>query len=55
MRRRATPMAPEETITTRWPSEINFIVVSTMTERMERRGSCVDSETMELVPVRGGG
>lgn len=51
MRRRATPMAPEETRMTRWPSFMRETVVSTMTERMERRGSWVVSETMLLVPV----
>lgn len=44
-------MAPEETRMTRWPSFMRETVVSTMTERMERRGSWVVSETMLLVPV----
>jgi hypothetical protein len=50
MRRRPTPMAPEETITTRWPEERRAHAVSTMRERMERRGWCVFSSTMEDVP-----
>lgn len=45
-------MAPEETRTTLWPCDCSFIAVSTMTLRMERRGSWVVSSTMELVPVR---
>jgi hypothetical protein len=46
-------MAPEETKTTRWPSARSLRVVSTITERIERSGSWVVSETMELVPVGG--
>jgi hypothetical protein len=44
-------MAPEETMTTRWPSAWSLHAVSTMRERMERRGWCVFSSTMELVPA----
>jgi len=51
MRRRPTPMAPEETMTTRWPSAWSLHAVSTMRERMERRGWCVFSSTMEEVPA----
>lgn len=44
-------MAPEETKMTLWPCDCNFMAVSTMTLRIERRGSWVVSSTMELVPV----
>jgi len=54
MRLRPTPMAPDETMTTRWPSACNLHAVSTMRERMERRGWCVFSSTMDDVPARVG-
>jgi hypothetical protein len=50
MRRRPTPMAPEETRMTLWPSCWSFTAVSTMKLRMESSGSWVVSSTMELVP-----
>lgn len=50
MRRRPTPIAPEETMTTRWPAACRLHAVSTIRERMERRGWCVFSSTMEDVP-----
>jgi hypothetical protein len=54
MRRNPTPMAPEDTITTRWPAACRLHAVSTMRERIERRGWCVFSSTMEDVPGRVG-
>jgi hypothetical protein len=51
MRRRPTPMAPEDTITTRWPAARRLHAVSTMRERIERRGWCVFSSTMDEVPA----
>ena len=50
MRRSATPIAPEETITTLCPSLRSLTTVSTIAVRIDRRGSCVSSWTMELVP-----
>ena len=50
IRRRPTPMAPDETMMTLWPSSLNLTAVSTIDVRMERRGSWVFSSTMELVP-----
>jgi hypothetical protein len=50
MRRSPTPMAPEETMTTRWPSACSLHAVSTMRERIDRRGWCVFSSTMDEVP-----
>lgn len=52
MRRRPTPIAPDETMTIRCPSACSLHAVSTMRERMERRGWCVFSSTMDEVPVR---
>ena len=48
--RRPTPMAPDETMMTLWPSFLSFTAVSTMDVRMERSGSWLFSSTMELVP-----
>lgn len=50
MRRRPTPMAPDETMTTRWPAVRRLHAVSTMRERIERRGWWVFSSTIEDVP-----
>lgn len=44
-------MAPEETMTTLWPSFLNLTAVSTINVRMGRRGSWVFSSTIELVPL----
>ena len=44
-------MAPEETMTTLWPSLRSFTAVSTITLSVDRRGSCVFSWTIELVPL----
>src|SRR5947207_13711497 len=52
IRRRPTPIAPEETMTTLCPFLRRLTAVSTIRERMERRGSCVFSSTMEEVPLR---
>jgi len=52
MRRRPIPIAPEETMTTLWPSFRRLTAVSTIRERMERRGWLVFSSTMEEVPFR---
>ena len=49
--RRPTAMAPEDTITTRWPSLCSFTAVSTIAERTDKIGWCVSSSTMELEPV----
>ena len=43
-------MAPEEQMTTRWPSWWRLTAVSTIVERVDRRGSCVFSSTMDEVP-----
>lgn len=48
--RRPTPMAPDETMMTLWPSFRSLTAVSTMDVRMERSGSWLFSSTMELVP-----
>lgn len=45
-------MAPDETMTTLWPSFLNLTAVSTMRLRIDSRGCRVFSSTMELVPVR---
>lgn len=50
IRRSPTPIAPDETMMTLCPSFLNLTAVSTIDVRMERRGSCVFSSTMELVP-----
>ena len=47
------PMAPEEQRTTRWPSRRRPTAVSTIVERVLRRGSWVFSSTMDDVPVVG--
>jgi len=44
-------MAPEETMTTLWPSLRSLTAVSTMKLRLGKHGSYVFSSTMELVPV----
>lgn len=44
-------MAPEETMTTLCPSFCNAQAVSTIVERVERRGSWLFSSTMEEVPA----
>ena len=44
-------MAPEEQMTTRWPSWRRLIAVSTMVDRIDSRGSCEFSETMDDVPM----
>jgi hypothetical protein len=46
-----TPIAPDETMTTRWPSFRSLMAVSTMRLRMDNSGSWVLSSTIELVPV----
>jgi len=43
-------MAPEEQMTTRWPSWCSETAVSTIVERVESKGSCVFSSTMDEVP-----
>jgi hypothetical protein len=43
-------MAPEEHMMMRWPSLRRATAVSTMVERVDRRGSWVFSLTMEDVP-----
>jgi hypothetical protein len=43
-------MAPEETMTTLWPSWRSLIAVSTIRERIERMGWCVFSSIIELDP-----
>lgn len=48
--RNPTPIAPEETITTRCPSLTSLTAVSTMRDRIDNKGSCVFSWTIELVP-----
>lgn len=48
--RRAIPIAPEEQITTLWPSLLRVIAVSTIVERVDSNGSCVFSSTIEDVP-----
>jgi hypothetical protein len=48
--RSPTAMAPDETMTTLWPSLRSLIAVSTIRERMERMGWWVFSSTMELDP-----
>jgi len=48
-----TPMAPEETMMTLCPSFLSLTAVSTIDVKMESRGSCVFSSTMELVPKCG--
>jgi hypothetical protein len=50
MRLSPTPMAPEETMTTRWPSACNLHAVSTMRVRIESSGWCVVSSTIDEVP-----
>lgn len=55
MRRRPTPMAPKETMTTLWPFFLSLTVVSTIRVKTGSSGSCVCSSTMELVPVGRGG
>ena len=50
--RKPTAIAPEETMTTRCPSLMRATAVSTMRERMDNRGSCVFSWTIELDPIR---
>lgn len=50
--RRPTPMAPEDTMTTLCPSLRNWTAVSTISDKVERSGSCVFSSTIELVPAR---
>jgi len=49
--RRPTPIAPEDTMITLWPSLCSFTAVLTMRLRMSRRGSWVSSSTIELVPI----
>lgn len=44
-------MAPEEQMTTRWPSRRRPTAVSTMVDKVLRRGSWVFSSTMDDVPV----
>lgn len=51
IRRRPTPIAPEETMTTLWPSFRSLTAVSTIRVRMGSRGSWVVSSTIELVPL----
>ena len=51
--RSPTAMAPEETMTTRCPSLMRATAVSTIRERIDKRGSCVFSWTIELEPVKG--
>lgn len=46
-------MAPEEQMTTRWPSRRRLMAVSTIVERIDNSGSCELSETIDEVPVRG--
>ena len=43
-------MAPEETMTTRWPSLLSRTTVSTINDKMESIGWCVVSSTIELDP-----
>ena len=50
--RNPTAMAPEETMTTRWPSFMRATAVSTMRERIDSKGSCVFSWTIELDPMK---
>jgi hypothetical protein len=45
-------MAPEEQMMMRWPSLRRATAVSTMVDRVDRRGSWVFSLTMEDVPDR---
>jgi hypothetical protein len=45
-------MAPEDTMTTRCPSFCSLQAVSTMVERIERRGSWLFSSTIDEVPGR---
>jgi hypothetical protein len=54
MRRNPTPIAPEETMTTRWPSACSLHAVSTMRERIDSKGWCVFSSTIDDVPVHIG-
>lgn len=51
--RRPKAIAPEETMTTRWPSWRSLTAVSTIRVTTDRRGSQVFSSTIELLPVRG--
>lgn len=51
MRRRPTPMAPDDTITTWWPAARRLHAVSTMSDRIERSGWWVFSSTIEDVPA----
>ena len=51
MRRRPTPMAPDETITTRWPSLRRRTAVSTISESVAMSGSWLVASMMELVPA----
>ena len=44
-------MAPEEQMTTLWPSWRRLTAVCTMVEMVGRRGSWVFSSTIEDVPV----
>ena len=53
IRLRPTPMAPEDTMITLWPSLRNFTAVSTMRESVDRSGSWLLSSTIELVPAYG--
>lgn len=50
IRRRPTPIAPEETMTTLWPSFRSLTAVSTIRVKIGSRGSWVVSSTIELVP-----
>ena len=47
---KATPMAPEDTMTTRLPFFRSLTAVSTIMLRLESRGSWLSSSTIELVP-----
>ena len=50
--RNPTAIAPEETMTTRCPCLMRATAVSTMRERIDNRGSCVFSWTIELEPEK---
>lgn len=46
-------MAPEEQMTTRWPSWRRLMAVSTIVDNVDNNGSWELSETIDDVPMAG--